>query len=114
MILEKAPASLKGELSRWLIEPKAGVFVGNPSSRVRDEIWARAAGRIGEGSVLQIWSDHSSPQDYRYRCAGRPERGLIDLEGTALVRRAPRARRAGPAPEGPDAGDTPQMLAPPH
>ena len=29
MILKKVLASLKGELSRWMIEPKAGFFVGS-------------------------------------------------------------------------------------
>ena len=28
MILERAPPGLRGEMSRWMIEPKAGVFVG--------------------------------------------------------------------------------------
>ncbi|MDP2945936.1 MAG: type I-E CRISPR-associated endoribonuclease Cas2, partial [bacterium] len=26
---------MKGALSRWLLEPKTGVFLGNPSARVR-------------------------------------------------------------------------------
>ena len=29
IILEKVSASLRGELSRWLIEPKPGVFIGH-------------------------------------------------------------------------------------
>jgi CRISPR-associated protein Cas2 len=29
MILEKVPTSLRGELTRWMLEPKSGVFVGN-------------------------------------------------------------------------------------
>ena len=31
MILENVPVGLRGELSRWLIEPRAGVFVGHVS-----------------------------------------------------------------------------------
>ena len=29
MILENVPTGLRGELSRWLVEPKTGVFVGD-------------------------------------------------------------------------------------
>ena len=36
MILEKVPPSLRGELSRWTIEPKTGIFVGKVSAMVRE------------------------------------------------------------------------------
>ena len=29
LILERVPASLRGQLTRWMLEVKAGVFVGN-------------------------------------------------------------------------------------
>jgi CRISPR-associated protein Cas2 len=29
MVLERAPASLRGELNRWMLEIRSGVFVGN-------------------------------------------------------------------------------------
>ncbi len=85
MILEKSPASLKGALSRWLIEPRSGVFLGNPSARVREEIWNLAISKCREGSVLQIWS-YPCPQGYRYRVYGSPSREMVDFEGMALVR----------------------------
>ena len=37
LILERVPPGLKGDLSRWMIEPKAGIFLGRVSARVRDE-----------------------------------------------------------------------------
>ena len=55
MILEKVPVSLRGELSRWLIEPKTGVFLGSPSARVRDELWDLARKKCKGGLVMQIW-----------------------------------------------------------
>ncbi len=39
LILEKVPTSLRGELTRWLLELKAGVFVGKVSAMVRDRLW---------------------------------------------------------------------------
>ena len=40
MVLENVPPSLRGELTRWLIEPRPGVFVGHVSALVRDRLWA--------------------------------------------------------------------------
>ncbi|HUX86368.1 MAG TPA: type I-E CRISPR-associated endoribonuclease Cas2e [Chloroflexota bacterium] len=93
MILEKVPTSLRGALSRWLIEPKAGIFFGNPSARVRDELWNLAAAKRGDGSVVQIWSDRN-PQGFKYRSIGENDRALVDFEGIALVHT--RSRRAAP------------------
>ena len=84
MMLENVPTSLKGELSRWLIEPKAGVFLGNPTARIRERLWQNALKKRKGGYVLQIWSD-SSPQGYSFRSEGESSRQLEDFEGIALV-----------------------------
>lgn len=85
MMLENTPASLKGELSRWLIEPKTGVFLGNPSARVRDRLWEKALSKCREGGVLQIWTSRC-PQGYLWRSSGKLSREMVDVEGIALVR----------------------------
>ena len=92
MILKKVPASLRGELSRWLIEPETGVFLGNPSARVRDELWQVATKKCKNGSVVQVWTSRS-PQGYKYRTYGEPKKRLQDYEGIALVQRPPKKRR---------------------
>lgn len=84
--------SLRGELSRWLIEPKTGVFVGHLSARVRDELWLIALKKCNDGSVLQIWSTNS-PQGYQCRSNDRSERKMIDMEGITLVKRPPKPTR---------------------
>ena len=73
------------------------MFLGNPSARVRDELWKMAVDRAGAGSVLQVWS-YPCPQGYQYRSHHAGERQLVDFEGLALVRVA-RRRKAGPADE---------------
>ena len=85
MILENAPASLKGELSRWLIEPKSGVFIGNPSARVRDKLWQKTLAKCTGGGALQIWSSRCA-QGYLWRSFGELSRQMVDVEGLALVR----------------------------
>ena len=86
MILEKAPTSLKGELSRWLIEPKSGIFIGNPTARVREELWQRAVAKCRNGTVTQVWTSRT-PQGYSWRTHGQAQRRLVDVDGLALVRR---------------------------
>ena len=75
MILKKVPASLRGALSRWLLEPETGVFLGNPSARVRDELWKMATERAGRGSVVQIWNA-PTPQGYVYRSHNASQHSL--------------------------------------
>ena len=52
MIVERRPKSLRGALSRWLMEVRPGVFLGNPSQRVRDELWRKVTSRPPLGYVL--------------------------------------------------------------
>jgi len=67
------------------------VFLGNPSARVRDELWQLAMKKSKDGSVAQIWSTRA-PQGYKYRTSGQPDRRLRDFEGIALVQRPPKKR----------------------
>ncbi len=85
MILEKVPKSLRGELSRWLIEPRVGVFVGDVSARVRDKLWQKCCTRATAGSgVLQMWSTNNE-QGYGVRVWGQTQRKIVDWEGLKLV-----------------------------
>ena len=97
MILEKTPRSLRGELSRWLVEPKPGIFLGKVSVRVRDELWAMALSKSKQGAVMQIWADRS-PQGYCCRLHGDASRKLVDFEGITL---AVKERSDTPPAEGP-------------
>ncbi len=84
-VLENAAPSLRGELSRWLFEVKAGVFVGKVSALVRDELWKIVEGKIKKGSALLIYSTNSE-QGFTARSLGDPSRHLIDIEGVLLVK----------------------------
>ena len=41
IMLSDCPPKVRGGLSKWLCEINTGVFVGNVSSRVREEVWQR-------------------------------------------------------------------------
>ena len=94
MILESVPPSLRGELSRWLVEPHAGVFVGSVSAMVRDRLWDKCCKRLRGGGLIQIWSTNTE-QRFDLRISGVTDREVVDYDGLKLIRmpRASRARR---------------------
>ncbi len=84
MVLENTPTSLRGELTRWLLEPRAGVFVGHVTATVRERLWTKCCETKRAGGVLQIWSTNSA-QRYRMRACGKTQRRLTEVEGLHLV-----------------------------
>lgn len=49
LVLERVPVSLRGELTRWLLEVRAGVFVGDVSAMVREKLWELVEEKAREG-----------------------------------------------------------------
>lgn len=101
LILERVPAGLRGELSRWMIEPRAGVFVGNVSALVRDKLWDKVEQQARGGAALLLHTARTE-QGFRVRSHGDPSRTPVDLEGVALVRLPPLASRRKTSPAEPD------------
>ena len=66
------------------MEVRPGTFLGNPSPRVRDELWKKVTRRPPLGYGLQLWSA-PGPQGFEYRQYGTSNRPLADFEGMALV-----------------------------
>ena len=85
MVLESVPISLRGELTRWLIEVKSGVFVGHLSARVREKLWLKCCQAKNTGGVTQIWSTNTE-QRFDMRMCGNTQREIIDMEGIKLIR----------------------------
>ena len=85
MILEKVPTGLRGELSRRLVEPKSGIFVGDVSARIRDILWERAIEKGRGGGVIQIWSAKTE-QKFDMRMYGDTSREVVEAEGLKLIR----------------------------
>jgi len=84
MILEKVPVSVRGELTRWLLEPHTGVFVGHVSARVRERLWVKCVESSGTGGVLMIWATNTE-QRFKMRMEGNTRRRVVELEGLQLI-----------------------------
>jgi CRISPR-associated protein Cas2 len=85
MILEKVPTSLRGELTRWLIEPRPGVFVGHVNAMVRDQLWKKCCAKMREGGVIQMWSTNTE-QRFKMRSRGQTGREIATFDGLQLIR----------------------------
>lgn len=85
MILERVPPGLRGELTRWFLEPKAGVFVGRVSGMVRDRLWDKACKNAKEGGCVMIHNSNNE-QGFQIHCHGHTTRLIADFEGLFLVR----------------------------
>lgn len=85
MVLESVPVSLRGELTRWLVEPHPGVFVGQVNAMVRDRLWDKCCNAKRTGGVIQAWSTNTE-QGFQIRIAGMTARDVVDFDGLQLIR----------------------------
>lgn len=83
MILERVPASTRGELTRWLIQPKTGVFIGKVSARVREKLWSRVIRSVKDGAALMLYSD-TTEQGFSIQTYGKTSKIMKDFDGLML------------------------------
>lgn len=87
VMLEKVPSRLRGSLSLWLLEIRAGVYVGDYSVRVRDMLWnilEREFNKGVIGSVLMLWSTNVD-FGFDFKVLGENRRTPIDVDGVKLI-----------------------------
>ena len=85
MILERATPSLRGYLTRWLLEAKAGVFVGTVSAMVRQKLWELVCSKAKGAGCMMIYSANTE-QGFRVEFWDVTSRQVIDLEGLTLFK----------------------------
>jgi CRISPR-associated protein Cas2 len=96
IIVERATPGLRGQLTRWMLEVRAGVFVGTLSARVRDKLWELVKARNPKGGSLLVARAHNE-QGFIVETHGDTSRQILDIEGLWLVRKpAHEPREAAP------------------
>lgn len=88
LVTENVPPRLRGRLALWLVEVRAGVYVGNYSTRVRHLIWRTVKDDFGDGNAVLVWSA-ATDTGYDFATVGRNRRVPIDYDGLKLVRFLP-------------------------
>lgn len=86
IIVERATAALRGQLTRWMLEVRAGVFVGTLGARVREKLWELTKLRIRKGGTLLIYRAQNE-QGFVVNSHGDTSRTVFENEGLLLVKR---------------------------
>jgi CRISPR-associated protein Cas2 len=99
IVVENAPARLRGRLAVWLLEVRAGVYLGHYGRRVREMIWGEVLAYIDEGNAVIAWQ---APNEagLSFDTCGKNRRVPVDMDGFRLVSFGPEAalpNEPGPA-----------------
>lgn len=90
IVAESAPPRLRGRLAVWLVEVRAGVYVGNASRRVREMIWGTVVKGIEDGNAVMAWSTNSE-SGFDFVTWGTNRREPVELDGIKMVSFLPEA-----------------------
>ena len=84
IVVENAPPRLRGRLAIWLLEVRAGVYVGHLSRRVRDMIWQQVVLGIEEGNAVMLWNTNTE-SGFDFLTLGKNRRMPVEMDGIKLV-----------------------------
>lgn len=84
VVVTNVPPRLRGRLAAWLVEVRAGVYVGSYSVRTREMIWQQVLMGLETGDAVMVWQAPTD-QGYDFLTAGRNRRMPVDFDGLKLV-----------------------------
>jgi CRISPR-associated protein Cas2 len=103
IVVENVPPRLRGRLAVWLLEVRAGVYVGDFSPKVREMIWQTVEVGIGDGNAVMAWTA-STESGFDFRTLGPNRRIPIEMDGAKLVAFHPQELPGNPSEEAPEIG----------
>ncbi len=84
IVLENVPPRLRGRLAIWLLEIRAGVYVGNYSAKVREYLWTQVEAGIGDGNAVMAWRMNNEA-GFDFVTLGKNRRVPVELDGAKLI-----------------------------
>jgi CRISPR-associated protein Cas2 len=85
IVLTNAPPRLRGRLSLWCAEVRAGVYVGVFGRRVRERLWEEVRLMIEDGDAVMVWAA-ATDSWFAFDSIGSNRREPFELDGLTLVR----------------------------
>ena len=73
VVLENASPRLRGRMAIWLLEIRAGVYVGNYSRKVREMLWEQVRAGLDEGNAVMAWRENNEA-GFDFRTLGKNRR----------------------------------------
>lgn len=93
VVTENVPPRLRGRLAVWMLEVRAGVYVGNLSKRVRETIWRYIKADFGDGNVVMAWGTNTE-SGFDFQTLGNNRRVPVEMDGLRLVSFLPSDEKA--------------------
>lgn len=84
IVVENVPLRLRGRLGLWLVEVRAGVYVGKVSRRVREMIWDNLMQGVDNGNAVMVWNSNAE-SGFDFLTLGASRRIPIEMDGIKLV-----------------------------
>ncbi|WP_320056605.1 type I-E CRISPR-associated endoribonuclease Cas2e [Desulfuromonas thiophila] len=84
IVVENVPPRLRGRLGLWLVEVRAGVYVGDISRRVREMIWDNLEQGIEDGNAVMAWTSNNE-SGFDFMTLGANRRIPVEMDGIQLV-----------------------------
>ena len=84
IVVENAPPRLRGRLAIWLLEVRAGVYVGNLNRRIREMIWGQVEKGIEGGNAVMAWNTNTE-SGFDFLTLGQNRRIPVEMDGIKLV-----------------------------
>jgi len=84
IVVENVLPALRGRLAVWLLEVRAGVYVGVYGRRVREMLWEQVLSGLGEGNAVMAWAAPNE-SGYDLLTAGSNRRIPVEFDGLTLV-----------------------------
>ncbi|WP_034945725.1 type I-E CRISPR-associated endoribonuclease Cas2e [Erwinia oleae] len=84
VITENVPPRLRGRLAIWLLEIRAGVYIGDVTKRTREMLWEQIIVFADNGNVVMAWSTNTE-SGFEFQTYGENRRIPVDMDGLRLV-----------------------------
>jgi CRISPR-associated protein Cas2 len=84
VVTEAVPSRLRGRLAIWLLEIRAGVYIGDVSRRIREMIWEQITALSEDGNVAMAWVAPNE-SGFDFQTYGKNRRIPVDYDGLRLV-----------------------------
>jgi CRISPR-associated protein Cas2 len=101
IVVENVPLRLRGRLAVWLLEVRAGVYVGKYGRRIRDMLWWQVREGIGEGNAVMAWTT-TTENGFEFETVGANRRTPVEFDGIKLVSFLPESASGGHAENAPE------------
>lgn len=88
VVTEAVPPRLRGRLAVWLLEIRAGVYVGDVNRRIREMIWYQVEELAEDGNVVMAWATNTE-SGFDFVTYGENKRMPVEFDGLRLVRFSP-------------------------